>query len=605
MGRIHLMDGKLANMIAAGEVVERPSSVIKELVENSIDASSSHISVHLYDAGRTKIIVEDDGVGMDKDDALLAFKRHATSKLFNQYDLFRIKTLGFRGEALPSIASVSKMHVLTSTGEGVGSDLRIIDEQIQRTDAPLRKGTRIEVEELFYNTPARLKYLKSDYTENANSIEIMCRLALGHPEISFKFYIDDKEQFKTTGRGDLLETIASIYGYDVARNMVPFTYENNDFKISGFLGKPEITKSTRYFMITLLNGRNVYMPKVQSAIIDGYHDFIPVTRYPFVILNLTVDYSLVDVNVHPSKKEVRFSKEEDMRLALIENIPEHLSRKVTYDHANVIPKQVKQDIKEEKYEKVSLFDDFEATKSASIPKFEENEDKESGATFKEIDTHKDEVEDEVVLFKFNDSKKETKNSCPLRALAQLKKTYIIAESEDENDGFYLVDQHAAMERINFEHFQKLYNEKITTMSPLLPKVINLNPSDYALFNEEKREILKQFGLSFEPFGYNAYKVIEVPTWITKGDEGEYVDELINMVIRGDRVDINRIRRDTIASMACKASLKANHNLSVNEMQTLLNRLYQCENPHNCPHGRPIIIKFSNYELAKLFKRTGV
>lgn len=616
MGKIQVLDTKLANMIAAGEVVERPSSVLKELVENSIDAQSENISVYVYEAGRKKIVVEDDGIGMDPNDALQAFKRHATSKLSSTLDLFRIKTLGFRGEALPSIASVSKMEVITSTIDSVGSKLTIEDEEIKRVDAPSRKGTIITVEELFYNTPARLKYLKTDYTENANSLEVMTRIALAHPEVSIRFYIDDKEQFRTTGRGDLLETIASIYGFQVAKNMIPFSYSTNDFQIEGYLGKPELAKSSRYYMITLLNGRNVYMPKVQGAITEAYSDFIAPTRYPFVILNLQVDYSLVDVNVHPSKKEVRFSKEEEMRLALLSEIPMHLRGKALFDFANVqnkVEKEEKkkevsnegnnrvgatsvlndqresQEVKSEKVEKIDIFSDFEQDK----PQVQVVKDIEEKYASKE---EKEEVKTQ---------KSEFKQESKLRALAQLKKTYIIAEGNEEDDGFYLIDQHAAMERVNFEYFTKLYSEVLTTMSPLIPKVITLNPSDYMRFNEEKRELLKKIGLSFEPFGYHAFKVVEIPTWIKKEDEDNYVDELIHQAIYEERVDENKLKKHAIATMACKASLKANAKLDLIEMQTIIDRLFTCENPHNCPHGRPIIIKFSKYELEKLFKRTGI
>ena len=603
MGKVQVLDTKLANMIAAGEVVERPSSVLKELVENSIDAGAKTISVYVYEAGRKKIVVEDDGSGMDHDDALLAFKRHATSKISSTFDLFRIKTLGFRGEALPSIASVSKMHVITSTGQGVGTELTVINEEISANDAPLRKGTTIEVEELFYNTPARLKYLKTDYTENANNIEVMSRIALAHPEISIKFYIDDKKQFQTTGRGDLLEAIANIFGYAVAKSMVKFEYKAVDYEVTGYLGKPDIAKASRYYMITLLNGRNVYMPKVQTAIKDAYQDFLPPTKYPFCVLAFKVDYSLVDVNVHPSKREVRFSKEDELRLALLEKIPETLKPKTIFDEVNInkerFPKETiehvdifKQSEEEnytktqEKEEKVTIFDDFDDDINT-----ENKVVKEVGIKAEPI------IEKEV--------KQVTRKESPIKPLAQLNKTYIIGEDYTGEGGFYLVDQHAAMERINYEYFSKLYSENITTMMPLIPTILNLKPSDAKLLTEEKLDLLKCVGVELEPFGLNAYKVVTVPTWIQKDNEKEYVDDLVNMALHEDKVDIFRLRKHAIATMACKASLKANMNCTMEEAKVMLDRLYNCENPHNCPHGRPIIIKFSKYEIEKLFKRTGV
>ena len=630
MGRIQVLDTKLANMIAAGEVVERPSSVLKELVENSIDAGAKHISVSIIEAGRKKITVEDDGCGMDRDDALLAFKRHATSKISSSFDLFRIKTLGFRGEALPSIASVSKMKVTTSTGSGVGTELNIINEEIEAKDAPLRKGTIIEVEELFYNTPARLKYLKTDYTENANSIEIMSRLALAHPEVAIKFYIDGKCQFQTNGRNDLLEVIASIFGFAVAKSMIPFEFETIDYQVKGYLGKPDIAKASRYYMITLLNGRNVYMPKVQGAIKDAYNDFIPPSKYPFVVLDFYVDYALVDVNVHPSKREVRFSKEEELRLALLEKIPEALRPKTIYDE---IPVSEVKKVEKPVIEHVDLFDTMEVEDNnpkvekveeikheyvKETPKYNEvvkdfvkdnninNTIKESHEEIKEepyVDTFKS--QDEEYATPITKEPEQPKRVCPIRPLAQLNKTYIIGEDINGDGGFYLVDQHAAMERINFEYFTHLYAKKIITMNPLVPIVINLKPSDVTLFTNQKREILKLIGLEFEPFGYNAFKVVTIPTWIHREDEKEYVDDLVDMALHDDKVDEFKLRKHAIATMACKASLKANMNCTMEEAGVMLERLFNCENPHNCPHGRPIIVKFTKYELEKLFKRTGV
>lgn len=629
MGRIQVLDTKLANMIAAGEVVERPSSVLKELVENSIDAGAKHISVSIVEAGRKKITVEDDGCGMDRDDALLAFKRHATSKISSSFDLFRIKTLGFRGEALPSIASVSKMKVITSTGSGVGTELNIINEEIEAKDAPLRKGTIIEVEELFYNTPARLKYLKTDYTENANSIEIMSRLALAHPEVAIKFYIDGKCQFQTNGRNDLLEVIANIFGYAVAKSMIPFEFEAVDYQVKGYLGKPDIAKASRYYMITLLNGRNVYMPKVQGAIKDAYNDFIPPSKYPFVVLDFYVDYALVDVNVHPSKREVRFSKEEELRLALLEKIPEALRPKTIYDE---IPVSEVKKVEKPVIEHVDLFDTIEVEENnPNTPKVEETkyeyekEQPKNNECVKEnlkinngdsiIKETTDEIKEERIdTFKSQDEEyvtpitkepEQPKRVCPIRPLAQLNKTYIIGEDINGDGGFYLVDQHAAMERINFEYFTGLYAKKIITMNPLVPIVINLKPSDVTLFTNQKREILKSIGLEFEPFGYNAFKVVTIPTWIHREDEREYVDDLVDMALHDDKVDEFKLRKHAIATMACKASLKANMNCTMEEASVMLERLFNCENPHNCPHGRPIIVKFTKYELEKLFKRTGV
>lgn len=601
MGKIQVLDHKLANMIAAGEVVERPSSVLKELVENSIDAGAKRIQVVVRDAGRTFMSVEDDGCGMDENDVLLAFKRHATSKISSAFDLFRIHTLGFRGEALPSIASVSKMHVITSTGVGVGSEVWIEDEELTRKDASLRKGTKIEVEELFYNTPARLKYLKSDTTENASNLDTMVRIALAHPEVAITYTSEGRVQFQTTGRGDLLENIAAIYGFSVAKKMIPFHYECPDYEISGYLGQPELAKSSRYYMITLLNGRNVYMPKVQKAIQDGYHDYLAPTRFPFVVLDFHVDFALVDVNVHPSKKEVRFSKEEDLRHVLLENIPSALQPISIFDEP-VLTKEVPVK-KEEKVEQMTFLSSEEI--APTLPSEEQSVFAEKTVPYEEKkEEAKQEIKPQEEIHRPKILPDIPRKNSPIIPLAQLNKTYIIGEAID-GDGFYLIDQHAAMERINFEYYRTLYLSYLEVTRPLIPIVITLNPSDDILFTEEKKACLKEVGIELSPFGYQTYQVTSIPTWMMKEDEQAFVEELLHMALHEDHISVESLRRHAIATIACKASLKANAAITLHEMQVLLERLFACENPHNCPHGRPIMIHFTKYEVEKMFKRTGV
>ena len=594
MGRIQILDSSLANQIAAGEVVERPSSVVKELVENSIDANAHKIIISLEDAGRSLISVEDDGVGMDRDDAVIAFKRHATSKIKSTFDLFRIKTLGFSGEALPSISSVAHVTLYTSDSNSVGTRIDIDEESMKVHDYAMRKGTLFEVRDLFYNTPARLKYMKADATENANTVEVVSKIALAHPEVAFTLYIDGRKQFETNGRGDLLEVISSIYGIESARKMVPFTNESIDVRISGFIGRPEIAKSSRYYIITLLNGRPVYMPKVQSAIIDAYHDFLPPTRYPFVVLNLNVDVGLVDVNVHPSKREVRFSKEDELRRTLLEYIPITLRKSYQVVESTIEEKEIRPYIQEEVHEQIELdLKDLVNDTIVNITQdFVENNQK-----------YENSVKEQYVEQSNFELKKESAlPRCKYRALAQLQKTYIIAE--DDEGGFILVDQHAAYERINYEKYQKLLNEEIKVQEPLVPIVIELNNSDYMLLHN-KINLLEQIGLRFDEFGKNSFKVVQVPSWINEVDEKQYIEELIEQVLRKDNLDIHMLRTDAIATIACKASIKAHDYLNVVEMQYILDRLFVCENPSCCPHGRPTIIAFNKYQLEKLFKRTGV
>lgn len=371
MAIIKVMDSHLANMIAAGEVIERPSSVIKELVENALDAHAKHIEVKVYDAGRTKIVVKDDGDGMDKEDAVLAFKRHASSKLTSEHQLFKIKTMGFRGEAIPSIASVSKVTMTTSTGIGAGTKVLIENESMKVEDFSSRKGTTFSIEELFYNTPVRLKFLKTDVTENANSLEVMQRLALSRPDVAIDFYIDERHVFSTTGRNDLLEVIARIYNNETAKKMMKVEVGDYEFQIEGYIGKPELAKSTRYYMITLLNDRNVYVPKIQKAIIDAYSDFIFNSKYPFVILKIHVEYSLVDVNVHPSKREVRLSNEDKICDAINHMIKDKLLDKLPLTEApsfqkeeRIIPEEkIVNSLSDSTKESISLLLDEEETSS--------------------------------------------------------------------------------------------------------------------------------------------------------------------------------------------------------------------------------------------------
>lgn len=602
MGKIAVMPSRLANMIAAGEVIERPSSIIKELVENSLDAHAKNIEVEIFNAGRSKIIVRDDGDGMDKDDAKLAFTRHASSKLLDEYQLFKIKTMGFRGEALPSISSVSKVTMLTSTGEGIGSKVITTEEELKIEECQAIKGTTFIVEELFYNTPVRLKYLKSDSTEVASCLEIMQRLALSFPSVSFSFFIDNKLSFSTTGRGDLLEVIARLYGNDIAKKMIKISYSSDAFDIEGYLAKPEITRSTRYYMITILNNRNVYVPIIQKAIMSGYGDYIFNSKYPFCILNFRVDYSLVDVNVHPSKKEVRLSNDKEIAFKVEEIIKEALKEENAVHNISFQEKEV---------EKVSLFENkptqFENNNiirpiNPRTEIYQDNQVKEDFSfdltsfdeEVKKEDTHEEVSEED------NSLKKD--NLPDFKIIGQIHNTYIIIEV---SNGFYIVDQHAANERVNYEKFKNLLNRKIEVCSPLIPLIITLSPSDVKRLTDDKIKILNKIGLEIESFGLNTIKVSSIPLFIKEYNEESYIEELIQQVIKDDRIDLEVLRKHVIATMACKASIKANDHLEIREMEDLIKTLFACENPTCCPHGRPTIIHFSNYDIEKMFKRSGI
>ena len=614
MGKIQVMSSKLANMIAAGEVIERPSSVIKELVENSIDAHAKNIEVSIFNAGRNKIIVKDDGDGMDPEDAKLAFKRHASSKLLDEYQLFKIKTMGFRGEALPSISSVSKVTMMTSTGI-LGSKVTTSEEELNIEPFKAIKGTTFIVEELFYNTPVRLKYLKSDSTEIASCLETMQRLALSFPSVSISFYIDDKLSFSTTGRGDLLEVISRLYGNDIAKKMMKVTYSSNGFDIEGYIAKPEITRSTRYYMITILNNRNVYLPQVQKSIISGYSDYIFNSKYPFVVLTLRVDHSLVDVNVHPSKKEVRLSNDKEVSLAVEEMIKEALNKENAIHEVSLPHKEV---------ETVTLFkDNTSSSFDTSIirpinPKVEiktelQNEKiKENNFDFditsldENIDVKNNEDVNNDIINNEEINQVEEKNNektIPFfKVIGQVLLTYIIIEVKN---GFYIVDQHAANERINYEKFTKLLNSKIEVCTPLIPIIINLSPSEIKRLTEDKIKILNQIGIEIEGFGLNTIKISSIPVFIKEYNEEKYLEEIIDQVIRNDKIDLIELRKHVIATMACKASIKANDHLEIREMEDLIKTLFTCDNPTCCPHGRPTIVHFTKYDIEKIFKRSGI
>lgn len=593
------MSPELANMIAAGEVIERPSSVIKELVENSIDAKATRIEVDIYDVGRKLIRVKDDGFGMSREDAKLAFKRHASSKVKSVYDLMRITSLGFRGEALPSIASVSNVILLTSDGEE-GTKISLSpSKEMEVSDAALRKGTTFEIRDLFFNTPARMKYLKSDKTENASSIEVMEHLSMCYSDVSFVLRIDGKTIFETTGRGDLKEVIALIYGKEVAKKLLEVSFEGEGYSFSGYIGEPSISYSTRYDILNFLNRRSVYVPKVQKAFIDAYKDYLPPSRYPFVAVNFSVDYSLVDVNVHPTKREVRLSIEEEVA----SNVYKEVKRSLLLTRQSFVSSSIsgatltleQPTLKE---------DDF-----ANI--FEENEKKQPQEAFKDVVTLFDEfdkeenenyIKDSLIVEDDVSPRFESKTNFPsLTLIGQVFDTYLLAQGED---GLYFIDQHAAAERINFEKCEDDFNSSSSRVVPLIPLVIELPYSSLTNYDKEHILALESLNIYTSSFGGNAIKVDEIPSYLSEEDDESVLRDIILSTLKGNKVDIASLKRLSIASRACKMSLKANRLLTREEQLRLLKNLAKCRNPLNCPHGRPTIVKVSKYDLEKMFKRTG-
>lgn len=580
MSNIKVMDEILANKIAAGEVIEKCVSIVKELVENSIDAKSSNIRVDLINSGVTEIKVTDDGVGMDHDDAVLAFQRHATSKLKSEDDLFKISSLGFRGEALPSIASVSEVSLKTSTGDKGTYILIKGGKIITNESCEARCGTEIIVRKLFYNTPARLKHLSSLYSELANISDFINKIALSYPDISFILTNDGKTLLNTSGNGNLLKVINNIYGIDITKKMIEINNTDGEYNIYGYISMPEVTKSSRNHMITIVNGRVVRNQEVNKTINDSYHTFKPDDRYPIVVLKIDVDTSLVDVNIHPTKQDVKFGKLEELKELISSTISEELKK------IRLIPK-----IENKEYD-IPINNIMVNT----INNYEDIDEK-PNESYEEI-TLNLEVKEETPIYK--EVIKEEKEKVPMiYPVGLVKGTYIICQNEL---GMYMIDQHAANERVNYEYYYYALNNLTESIDMLIPINIELPFNEYIVV-KENLNILRNMHFDIEEFGVNSFIIRSHPIWLPKGNEELAIRKIIELIISKEKnFDILKFNDRVAMTVSCKASIKANDNISIDEMQTLINKLRNCKNPYTCPHGRPTIIFYSNYELEKLFKR---
>lgn len=615
MGNIHIMDEFLSNKIAAGEVVERPASVVKELVENAIDAKSSSIEVFLHDAGLMSIQVVDNGQGMDEEDAVKAFARHATSKILKEQDLFRIRTLGFRGEALASIASVSKVTIKTSDGES-GVLLRMEGGHVvEHSGADLRRGTDITIAQLFYNTPARLKYLKTVQTELGHSIDLMNRLALCNPDIAFKLVHNDQVLLQTNGRGNVQQVLAAIYGVHNAKKMFAFNGNSNDYKIYGYATLPEVTRASKNYMSIFVNGRWVKHYLVQKAVVDAYHTFLPIERYPIIVLYIEGDPQLTDVNVHPAKHQIRLSKEPEL-LELIETTVRAKLRQLM--QAPVIEKKVKptampseqMNIFKPAFNEEKLSQVVERLNEQPTPRSYESEpfiikdavpSEEQPLSVEENEVLPYEEREELIPEVQPQQAPERKEAFPhVEVVGQIHGTYIVAQMED---GFYLIDQHAAQERIKYEYFRDKVGEVDANerQTLLLPLTFHYS-QDEALTLKENMEALTDVGIFLEEFGQGSFVVREHPTWFPQGFEQEIIEELIEQVLATRKTDVKKLREEAAIMMSCKRSIKANYYLTKEQMERLLNDLRECESPFTCPHGRPVLIHFTTYEVEKMFKR---
>ena len=589
MSKIKVMSENLANKIAAGEVVEKCSSVVKELVENSIDANSTQIIITLEDGGLRLIQVLDDGIGMDEVDAKLAFQRHATSKIYRDDDLFFIGTLGFRGEALPSIASVSEVELRTCNGD-IGTKIHIKGGKLineEKTDA--KKGTSITITNLFYNTQARLKYLKTEQSELANCVSLIEREALAHSNIAFTLINNDHIVVKTSGSGNLHKTIHEIYGLNISNKMLEIRNSCDDFDIYGFVCKPEVLKSNRNHMITIVNDRVVRNNDINRCINDAYYMYKPDSKYPVVVIKIDTDPTLIDVNIHPTKQDIKIAKMDVLSDLLFKTIKNILYKNILIPDANK--------------DSIELPSTFSEERNTIVnEKIEENtEEKEyvqtelnlSSIIKEDSEEYEDKKDENIIINK--DLK-----LLELHPIGVIHKTFIVCENED---GMYLVDQHAAHERINYEKvLDAMKDKKIMRTSMLIPITIELSASEF-IDIKQNFEFIRNLGFDIDEFGINTIVIKEHPTWLNQGYEEETIRKMIDIILL-DKKKFNPVEfNDRLAaSMACKMSIRANMDISHDVQVELLKELVQCRNPYNCAHGRPTIIKFSNYDLDKMFKR---
>lgn len=557
---IKVMSDKLANQIAAGEVVEKTYNVVKELVENAVDAGSTDIKILLEDSGLRKITVIDNGSGMDKDDALLSVYRHATSKIYNEDDLWHINTLGFRGEALASIGAVSHLLITTSNGKEGTKVLVEGGKRPEVSSSSLKKGTKVEVSKLFFNTPARYKFLKNPHYELSVITNYVNKIALSRPDISFYLENNSQEILKTTGSGDLLRIISDIYGVNTASKMLKIDASDNDYHITGYIGLPETQKATVNAMSTFVNGRLVRNYDINKLITRLYSFYMPEKRYPVIVINIEVDPSLVDVNIHPTKMDIKFSKMLELKTLLEKSIKELISVKSLVPSINISDTSP---LTYEKAENISF--DLDSTEKISETTLEEAP---------------------------------SKNSEDLTAKAIILKTYIVAENYK---GLYLIDQHAAAERINFEKNLRILKSNLDQKTDLLmPIYLDLSLDEEQKFLKVK-EGLEELGFSFDKLD-DSYIIRSHPSWVKEEDTSLELKRMIDIFIHRDSFSLDEFNKNLAATMACKRSIKAGDYLRVEDAQYLIDTLFKCDNPYNCPHGRPTIITFTKYEIEKMFMR---
>ena len=658
MARIHQLDEHLSNMIAAGEVVERPSGIVKELVENSIDAKAKHIEIQILQGGIDCITIIDDGCGMDAQDATLAFERHATSKIQAVDDLWKISTMGFRGEALPSIASVSQ--VTLRTNDGIDSSEVIIHYGTLKSARPCGtpKGTMLEVRNLFQKTPARFKHLKSPQYEFSLISDVVQKFAISHPNIGFELSHDGRSVFKTKGNGNLREVLMQIYGRDGAKTAIELHGQDLDYTIRGYALQPQFQRATKYYVLLYINGRMIRNYHLQKAVMDAYAPYMPKDRYPIAVINMEMDAQLVDVNVHPSKWEIRLSKEkqlekllyqtikaalmQDMEVPNIQARKENKKEKIeiqelqfTYPRDQEVKKlhtevndsfvhyngKPKQTITEESRVQVDKVEPqeapVEAEKQESVDKKQELSESQSSDTqapikdqvIEEVSTTKQAETlfkdiapiQEVVMKAEQEPASESVNpSLPqLHVIGQFHNSYILAEGEK---GLYIIDQHAAQERYHYEMIQKQILSGVKDTQPLLiPITVETTMSAVSRI-DDLNALLEQVGIHFEVFGNTTLLCRELPIWLKDTKEEAFLQDMIDLWQKDDEISLDKLRKHTIATMACHSSIRFHRSLTMEEMKQVILDLGKCEQPFHCPHGRPTLICYEDKDLIHDFER---
>ncbi|MGT2887885.1 DNA mismatch repair endonuclease MutL [Streptococcus didelphis] len=633
----------LANQIAAGEVIERPASVVKELVENAIDAQSTQITIEVEESGLKYIKVTDNGEGMSAEDLPLSILRHATSKIKDQADLFRIRTLGFRGEALPSIVSISQLTIESATSQAShGCKLltkggNILSQEI--ISSPV--GTKIIVENLFYNTPARLKYMKSLQAELAHIVDVVNRLSLGHPQVAFTLICDGKEMTKTSGTGDLKQAIAGVYGLHTAKKMIEISNADLDFEIGGYVSLPELTRANRNYITILINGRYIKNFLLNRAILDGYGSKLMVGRFPIAVIDIQIDPYLADVNVHPTKQEVRISKEKELMSLIsyaiaeslkaqdlipdaLENLAKSTTRSFNKVEQTSLPLQSSKlyydPQKNDFFSKENVISEenlpFSNTTLIAESRDDNKLEDETQESKKQIGVKHAERQQEVDSdgnhpdFDYKNKQKlsrllhqlenEEASSFPeLDYFGQMHGTYLFAQGRD---GLFIIDQHAAQERVKYEYYREKIGEVDNSLQQLLvPYLFEFSGSDY-LNLQEKMSLLNEVGIYLEPYGSNTFILREHPIWMKEQEIETGVYEMCDMLLLTNQVSIKTYRAELAIMMSCKRSIKANHTLDDYSARQLIQQLAQCKNPYNCPHGRPVLINFSKADMEKMFRR---